>query len=274
MRRIAAGTAVTLLSMVTIAGPLATVGHAGSSSLRCAVPAPPAACSLLDDLAAQLAPIAPLVAPAAPSVAAAQGLAARSDQSGGVPTAEVVQVSQALLGQLAALPASVETLVGATRLGAVTGTLQSLVGQLTAPAPQQSSGGSAATPARSSGTSGLGTVSSGRSDTSSFGGSASTSASSSSSSPSSASVPDVPAGDPLTLSPLALPDFGFDQSFEPAVVAPAAASTEDVALAEAIDELSDESRAPELVVVAVLSLLLLGGAGVAQLQANRRQILD
>ena len=90
---------------------------------------------------------------------------------------------------------------------------------------------------------------------------------------SSAAVPDVPVGDPLSLGPLALPDFGFDRSFEPAFSAPSAEAAEEAAFAEAIDELSGQSRTTELAVVAVLSLLLLAGAGVAQIQAKRHEIL-
>jgi hypothetical protein len=167
----------------------------------------------------------------------------------------------------------VQTLVGATRLGDVTDTLHALVDVLTAPSVdnQQSSGGSTATPAKaSSSTSPLAPVGGARSSgTSSLGSSATTGGSTSSD-----EVPDVPVGDPLTLAPLALPDFGFDAAFEPVVTTDAAApASENVELA-ALADLDGDSRAAELAVVAILSVLLLAGAGVAQVQANRHEILD
>ena len=133
MRRTTAGIAVSLLAALAIGGPLG-VERATPLPPRCSArPAtPPAACALLDDLAGQLGPIAPLLgAPLAPLTGSAQGLAARSDQPAGVPTAEVVEVSEALLEQLgrcsragrrpsSAPPASAtltDTLAGAGRRG-------------------------------------------------------------------------------------------------------------------------------------------------------------
>lgn len=277
MRRTIAGTTASLLAALAIGGPLAPVGHTAPATLQCASSAPPAECALLDDLAGQLGPIAPLLGTVlAPLTGQAQGLAARSDQPAGVPTAEVVDVSGALLEELGTLPAPVKTLVGATRLGEVTDTLQAIVDGLTAPvapAPQQSAGGSAATPAKTAPSSSASTSSGGTraNGTSGLGSSAATGGSTSS-----ASVPDVPVGDPLSLAPLALPDFGFDPSFAPAatidVAAPSAEALEAAAVTDAIEH--GASRAAELAVVAVLSVLLLLGAAVAQLQANRHQIPD
>jgi hypothetical protein len=274
MHRRIAGTAASLFTALAIGAPLASAAYAAPSTVHCGSGATAAECQLLDDLASQLGPIAELLGTAAPATDQAQGLAARSDGAAGVPTAEVVSVSEALLDQLAGLPAPVQTLVGATRLGDVTDTLHALVGVLTAPGAddQQSSGESTPTPAKASTSSSpLAPVGGARSSsgTSSEGTSATTGASASSD-----EVPDVPVGDPFTLAPLALPDFGFDTSFEPVVATDAAApSSEKVELA-ALADLDGDSRAAELAVVAILSVMLLAGAGVAQLQANRHEIPD
>ena len=57
-------------------------------------------------------------------------------------------------------------------------------------------------------------------------------------------------------------------------VAPTPAAAEAAAYDEMMDALPDQGHGPELAVVVVLSLLLLAGAGVAQVQANRHQIPD
>jgi len=270
MRRTAAGFAVTLLAAVAIGGPLASGGHAATDTLRCATATPPSACALLDDLAAQVAPIATVLgAPLASLTGPAQELASRSDQPAGVPTAEVATISEALLGALGTLPGPVQVLVGQAKLTELTATLEALVDELTAPAGgQQAAETSQPTPATAT-TPAASSASPRTSDATSFGGVASTSGSSSS--PSSAGVPDVPVGDPLTLAPLALPDFGFSQTMEP-VAAPA--NEAELALAEAVDALPDQGRGAELAVVVVLSLLLIGAAGIAQLQQDRHTIPD
>jgi hypothetical protein len=270
MRRTIAGTALSLLAALAIGGPMAMAGHAGPATLQCAGPDTPE-CALLDDLAAQLGPVAPLLGTAlAPLTGDAQALAARSEQPAGVPTAEVVEVSEALLSQLGALPAPVQTLIGGTQLGALTETLQALVAELTAPVtgpPQQSAGGSTATPATTA-SSASAPVGSPRATESSraVGGSAAPGGSTSS-----AAVPSVPVGDPLALAPLSLPDFGFDPSFAPAADVDVATPS-DALEATAAGALGGGGRGAELAVVAVLSALLLAGAGVAQLQANRHRI--
>ncbi len=274
MRRRTAATAA-LFAALAIGGPLAGTAAAGPTTLRCAVAAPPAACAHLDDLAAGLAPVAPLLGSDLTAlVAPAQGFAARSDQPAGVPTAEVVGVSAALRDQLGSLPPAVQGLVGATVLGDLTGTLDALIAELTAPGTptQSASGTSKPTPAKTAPSTSAPAARS--TDTSSFGSSASTSPASPA--PSSDAVPDVPVGDPLTLAPLGLPDFGFDQTFEPAVEAsiesPALERSE--ALKDAVDAMAGGGRGAELAVVVVLSLLLIAGAGVAHLQAQRHTIPD
>ena len=270
MRRTIAGTAATVVTVLAIGAPLASAAHAAPATLECAGGGP-AACELLDDLAAQLGPVAPLLGPAlTPLTEEAQDLAVLSDQPGGVATADVVAISETLLDELEVLPAPVQSLVGAARLNEVTDTLEALVDTLTAVSnqDQESSSGSTPTPSRSTSSSGTSApVSSTRGADATAAGSAS-----SGESTSSAGVPDVPVGDPLALAPLDLPDFGFDPSFAPAVIDAAAPSSDEAALAVA-DPLGGEgSRTVELIVVAVLSLLLLSGAGIAQLQANRHQI--
>jgi hypothetical protein len=277
MRRTAARTAATFLAALVIGGPLAGTAAAGTATIRCAVASPPPACALLDDLAATLAPVAPILGTDLASlVGTAQGFPSRSDSASGVPVAEVASVSNALLDELRSLPASVSGLLGAAALGDLTGTLDALVGALAAPSGGQTAAGTSnPTPANTAPSSSA-PAAPRSSGTSSFGGSASTGGTSSS--PSSAAVPDVPVGDPLLLAPLALPDFGFSQTLEPVDVgdlspAPAADAAE-VALADAVDAMAGGGRGAELAVVVVLSLLLIAGAGVAQLQAQRHTIPD
>jgi len=275
MRRTAAGIAVSLLAALALGAPAASARPAGPATLRCGTPAPPEACELLDDLAAQLGPVNGLLGPVlAPLTGPALGFSGRSDQPAGVPTADVVRVSEDLLEQLDLLPGAVQGLLGPTQLGALTATLQSLVDELTAAATgeQESAGGSKPTTAktttpagpsaapRSGSTSGLG---------------ASTSTSRSPSPTSSATVPDVPVGDPLILAPLGLPDFGISQTFEPVmepIASEATRAAQEAAYAEAVDALPQQSRKAELAVVIVLSLLLIVGAGIAHLQQERHTI--
>ena len=275
MRRTIAGTAASLFAALAIGGPLASVGHSAPTTLHCPT-AGSAECALLDDLAEQLGPIAPLLGTVSSLAGEAQNLAALSQQPSGVSTAKVVDVSESLLAKLGALPGPVQTVVGAARLAEVTDTLEALVAKLTAPvapAPQTSSGGSTATPAKTAPapiapatTGGTRANDTGRAST----------APASGGSTSSARVPDVPVGDPLTLAPLALPEFGFDPSFAPGATAEVAAPSADAAKAAAITEAmaAGDSHLPEVAVVAILSALLLAAAGAAQLQANRHQIPD
>jgi hypothetical protein len=287
MRRTAAGIATLLLAAVAISGPLASVGQAGPATLKCGAGSPPAACALLDKLSAQLKPTAPLLGVGlADLTGPAQGFAARSDQPAGVPVAEVLTVATSLSKALGVLPGGVEALVGQTKLDGLNTTLTQLIGELSAPvAPvtggQQSAGTSKPTPAKVSPStpSSSSTSSAPRTSSSStLGGSASTP--SSSAAPSSATVPNVPVGDPLSLAPLGMPDFGFSQTFQPVtepLVTPAAltpAAVQDAALADAVGSLPHHNRRTELAVVVVLSLLLIAGAGIAQLQQNRHVIPD
>lgn len=273
MRRTTAATA-TLFAALAIAGPFTGSAAAGTATLHCAVASPPAACEHLEDLAGQLAPISGILGPdLAHLVTPAQGFAARSDQAAGVPIAEVVQVSTALDDQLGDLPRSVESLLGAALLGDLTGTLDALVAELTAPVTGSPSGAGTSKPTPAKTAPSTSSASSARSsDTSSFGASGATSGSSGQSASSDA-IPEVPVGDPLLLAPLALPDFGFDQSFAPAVEASIEGSAvESEVLADAVEAMSGDGRGAELAVVVVLSLLLIAGAGVAHLQAQRHTI--
>jgi hypothetical protein len=270
-RRLIAGTAVSLLAVLAIGGPMASAGRAGPSTLQCGAASPPPACALLDQLATQLGPIAPLLgAVLAPVTGEAQGLAGLSDQPAGVPTAQVLGVAQTLSDQLGALPEPLRTLVGTAQLAQVTDTLDALIATLTAPvAPQESASGSTATPAKTAPASSAAPVGGTRSSgATSFGG-----APAAGGAPSSATVPDVPVGDPLALAPLALPDFGFDPAFSPSegidLVVPSVETTR-AAVAEQLG--GNDGPGAELAVVAALSILLLAGAGIAQLQANRNQI--
>jgi hypothetical protein len=273
MRRTAAGTAATLFAALAIGGPLASAVSAAPTTLRCAVAEPSAACELLDDLSAQLAPVAPILGTdLAPLVSPAQGFAARSDSSTGVPTDEVLRVSSELLDGLDALPGRVEALLGTAVLGDLTGTLEALVAELSQPVAtdQEAAGTTKPTPAK---TAAPAPTTARSSDTTSFGASASTPTNGSGSAPSGSEVPDVPVGDPLRLSPLGMPDFAFEQS-QPAGTADVAPALDEaeIALAEAADALSGDGRGAELGVVVALSLLLIAGAGVAHLQSQRHTI--
>jgi len=280
MRRTAAGIAVILLSAVAISGPMASTGQAGPATLTCATSAPPAACALLDKLATQLKPVSPLLGVGlADLTGPAQGFAARSDQPAGVPVAEVVTVSKALNQALSVLPPGVEVLLGQTQLNALSSTLTKLVAELSAPLTggQQTAATSKPTPAKVSPSTSSSSSAPRSSSSSTLGGSASAPASSSS--PSSATVPNVPVGDPLSLAPLGMPDFGFSQTFQPVtepLVTDASLSPEavhDAALADAVASLPHHNGRTELGVVVVLSLLLIAGAGIAQLQQSRQHVI-
>lgn len=289
MRRTAAALATAILAAVVLTGPMATIGQAGpSSSVRCPG-ATTSACELLDQLAAQLAPLQPVLALAGPVVAqlapAVQGLAARADQPGGVPTAVVADQAQALLGQLDALPAPVRDLLPAAQLDGLTTTLEALVAELTEPVVggQKAEESSQPTPAATGGSSASpAPASSTAASPSSFGGSLSGDDSSGarrgSSSP---AIPDVPVGDTLTFAPLALPDFGFSPtvglgpSAEIASSTAADAAVDDAQLAlDAAMAGLPGSRGTEIGVVVVLSLLLLGAAFAAQAHKNAHTIPD
>lgn len=277
MRRLAAGITATFVAVVVVAGPLASTGQAAPTALRCATATPAPACALLDQLTAQLAPVAGLLpAPLAGLVTPAQGFAARADQPAGVPTAEVVQVSQGLLAQLAGLPDPVKGLLGPTALGAITGTLSALVDELTAPVTggQAAAGASKPTPAKTAPPAKPAPAPR-ATEAPTLGGSVA--GPSAGGAPSSASVPDVPVGQPLALAPLGMPDFRLSETMAPVAVnevAPAAApiTDADVALADAVSSLPDRGRGVELAVLVILSLLLIAGAGIAQVQQNRHTI--
>jgi hypothetical protein len=76
-----------------------------------------------------------------------------------------------------------------------------------------------------------------------------------------------------------MPDFGFSQTFQPVtepLVTDASLSPEavhDAALADAVASLPHHNGRTELGVVVVLSLLLIAGAGIAQLQQSRQHVI-
>jgi hypothetical protein len=276
MRRTAAALAVTLAASVALGGPLAMTSQAESTpTLHCATAAPPPACALLDDLAAALEPASPILGPAlAPLTVPAAGFAARSDQSAGVPVAEVLTTAQALLAALDALPAPVAGLLGPAGLDSLTTPLEGLVAELTAPVSggQQSAGTSKATPAKTSAAPAAPRSTSARTSTTSTSGSSKPSAPAPTSS---AKVPDVPVGDPLILAPLAMPDFEVANPALPVPAAPAPASAEVAQVAAeqaALDALGDSAAGAELAVVVALSILLLVGAGLAKVHQDRHVI--
>jgi hypothetical protein len=71
-----------------------------------------------------------------------------------------------------------------------------------------------------------------------------------------------------------MPDFAFTEGATATESADLAAPLDEaeLALAEAADALPGDGRGAELGVVVVLSLLLIAGAGVAHLQAQRHTI--
>ncbi len=281
MRRTAAALAATALTVVVLTGPLAMPGQAGPpSSLSCAGAATTPECVLLDQLAAQLAPLQPVLALAGPVLAqvapAAQNLAVLADQPGGVPTAAVRAQAQALLDQLNALPAPVRALLAAAQLDGLSTTLSALVTALAPVTGEQTAAESSRpTPAKTGGSTGAAPATSTSSGLPTLGGSlagpddrgAGTSR---------PAIPDVPVGDSLTLAPLALPDFGFSPTFESsAEVSPAATeAAADPVQAIAAEGLSGEGAGTEIGIVIVLSLMLLGAAFAAQTRQNRHTIPD
>ncbi|HEV8115133.1 MAG TPA: hypothetical protein VGP53_02765 [Acidimicrobiales bacterium] len=290
MRRTAAALATLVLAALAVVGPLAPVGQAAPGpTIHCGASATSPECALLDQLAGQLAPLAPVLALGGPVISelttATLGLAARADQPGGVPAAQVAAQAQALLDALAVLPQPVRSLLAAAQLDGLASTLEALIAETTAvpaaalapqaaapapPTPAAVASVPAPAPAVSPGL-----PSSGDSLSAVGSGEATRST------PSPA-IPDVPVGDPLTLAPLALPDFGFSPTvgLAPAadLASPAAASgaADGVQLAAeaAARRLPSRGDGPEVVVVVALSVLLLGAAFATQSRQNRHTIPD
>jgi hypothetical protein len=280
MRRSAAALAAAVLSTLVLTGPMAaSVQSAPAPAITCGAGATSTECQLLDQLAAQLAPLQPVLVLAGPVMAqvvpGAAGLAALSDQAGGVPVAQVTTQVQALLDQLDVLPAPVRDLLSAAKLDGLITTLEALLAEVTAPVtgvegeqgakptPAKTGGAAPAPAPRSSATS---------SGAPTLGGSLSASGSGLGTTADSPAIPDVPVGDSLTFAPLALPSFGFDPEF----VAPEeAAAVEDAPLQleqAAAASLPDGGAGTQVGVVVVLSLLLIGGAFAAQAHQNRHVI--
>jgi hypothetical protein len=284
MRRSAAALAAAVLTTLVLSGPLAaSVQSAPAPTITCGAGATSTECKLLDQLAAQLAPLQPVLVLAGPAMAqvipGAAGLAALSDQAGGVPVAQVTTQVQALLDQLDVLPAPVRNLLSAAKLDGLITTLESLLAEVTAPiAGAEAEQGAKPTPAKTGGSTApapapRSTATSSGAPT--LGGSLSAPESSlGASTAESPAIPDVPVGDSLTFAPLALPSFGFDTEF----VAPeetAAPVAEDAPLQleqAAADALPDGGAGTQVGVVVVLSLLLIGGAFAAQAHQNRHVI--
>jgi hypothetical protein len=278
MRRPATALAATLLAVVVVAGPWASVGHAaGSGSVECSGAATSPACPLLDQLAAQLAPVQPVLAVAGPVTAqlgpALSGLASRADQPGGVPTAEAAAQAQALLDQLSVLPAPVRDLLAVGQLDGLVATLEALVAALAAPVTgdQTASDAGSPTPAATGGSS---TRAAGPASpaTPSLGGSVSASGGSATPATSSPPIPDVPVGDSLTFAPLALPDFGFSPTvgLEPPGASQAVIDDVQQALNATAFDLAVAGDGSGAGVVIVVSLLLLAGAWAAKVHQARQ----
>lgn len=278
MRRPAAAVVATILASLALAGPMALLGHAASSSsLQCAGGATSPACPLLDQLAAQLAPVQPVLALAGPVTAqlapAVGGLAARADQPGGVPSVEAAGQAQALLDQLAVLPTPVRDLLAVAQLDGLVATLEALVSELAAPVTGEPSAAEAGspTPAATGGsTTGAAGPASPTSPTSrgSLSGADRGSAAAGTSSP---AIPDVPVGDSLTFAPLALPDFGFSPTVGLDPVAPEAviADVHHAVEAAALDPFR-AGEGTNVGLVLAVSLLLLGAAWAAQAHQARQ----
>jgi len=292
MRRTAAALATLTLVAVALAGPMVTFGSAAPAPIRCSGTSPSSACALLDQLAAQLGPMAPVLALGGPAVTeaatAVQALAGRADQPGGVPTAVVADQAQALLNQLAILPEPVRSLLTASKLDGLIVTLEALVAEVTAvtetaaapltgatPAPVAAA--PAPAPAAAPGAGPAPTA------LSSFGGSLSAAGTGEvTRTTSSPAIPDVPVGDPLTLAPLALPEFGFNPTIglgpaadaASALAAGGALDEAQLAVDEALGNLPSNGNGPEVAVVVVMSILLLGAAFASQAHQNRHTIPD
>ena len=285
MRRTAAAMATLTIAAVALTGPLAPLGQAAPGpTIQCAGSATPE-CVLLDQLAGQLAPLAPVFALGGPVVVqlttATQGLAGRADQPGGVPTAVVAAQAQALLDGLAVLPAPVRSLLAAAQLDGLTATLRALIAEATAaPAATVAPQAAASTqPTPAAVAPGPAPASRSSAGMPSLGGSLSATGSGDATrSTSSPTSPGVPAGDPFTFAPLALPDFGFSPTIGLAPAAdfasPAAASGAADGVQLAAAGLPNAGDGPEVVVVAVMSILLLGAAFATQAHQNRHTIPD
>jgi hypothetical protein len=283
MRRSAAALAAAALTTLVLTGPMAaTVQSAPAPAITCGAGATSTECQLLDQLAAQLAPLQPVLVLAGPVMAqvvpGAAGLAALSDQAGGVPVAQVTTQVQALLSQLDALPAPVRDLLSAAKLDGLVTTLEALLAEVTAPVtgvegeqgakptPAETGGAPAPAPRSTATSSGAPTLGG------SLSGSGSGLGASTTDSP---AIPDVPVGDSLTFAPLALPSFGFDPQFVAPEEAAAPTAADDAALSmeqAAADALPDGGPGTQVGVVVVLSLLLIGGAFAAQAHQNRHVI--
>lgn len=253
-----------LLGTAAVVGPLATAAHgAGPAAVRCPSSVRAEVCDLLDQAAAQIQPLQVVLAPAGADlgIVSLPSLAARPE---GVPTAVVLSRVTSVRDQIADLPAPLQSTPGLVQLvdslDALVGALTAPVGDEVAPASPERPTPAAPTPAPAS-------------RSTAYGGTE-TSAASPSAPVDSPAIPDVPVGDSLTLAPLSLPDFGFDQGFDepaPAVASatPATgAGTAELAYQTAADRLQQGSTGPE-VLVTVAAVVLLLGAAVA-LDARKR----
>jgi len=293
MRRTAAALATLTLVAVALAGPMVTFGSAAPAPIRCSGTSPSSECALLDQLAAQLGPMAPVLALGGPAVTeaatAVQTLASRADQPGGVPTAVVADEAQALLDQLAILPNPVRSLLTASKLDGLIATLETLIADVTAVSETAAAPLTGATPAPAAAAPAPAPAPSaaaaGPAPTAlpSFGESLSAAGTGEvTRTTSSPAIPDVPVGDPLTLAPLALPEFGFNPTIGLGPAADAASSLAasgavdeaQLAVDEALGNLPSNGNGPEIAVVVVMSILLLGAAIASQAHQNRHTIPD
>jgi len=282
MRRSAAALAAAVLTTLVLSGPMAaSVQSAPAPAITCGAAATSTECQLLDQLAAQLAPLQPILVLAGPAMAqvipGVTGLAALSDQAGGVPVAQVTTQVQALLDQLDVLPAPVRGLLSAAKLDGLITTLEALLAEVTAPiAGVEAEQGAKPTPAKTGGSAPAPAPRSSATSTGAptLGGSLSAPSSGlGASTADSPAIPDVPVGDSLTFAPLALPSFGFDTEFvAPEAAAPAAEDAPLLLEQAAADALPDGGAGTQVGVVVVLSLLLIGGAFAAQAHQNRHVI--
>lgn len=245
-----------LLGTAVVLGPFAGTGHgAAPTVVRCPSPESAEVCDLLDEAAALLGPLQTVLAPAGADLGVVNlpTLAARPE---GVAASVVLDQVTSVRDQLGDLPEPLRSTPGVVQLAEV---LDDLVGTLTAPADDQVAPASPERPTPASPTPGP------AGPTTSFGGTASSSGTTATPVDSPA-IPDVPVGDSLTLAPLALPDFGFDQDFEiPAAATELAAAAPVVDEAElafqaAADRLQEGSSGPEVLVTVAAVVLLLGTA--------------
>ena len=257
----------TLMSLALV-GPLASRAEAAPVEVvRCPSASSAVVCELLDQAVASLAPLQTVVAPAGADLGLVSlpGLAARPE---GVPAEVVLAQTTSLREQLAALPAPVR---GTPALEELARTLDALAAALVEPvagpvspaSPTHPTSAPAPSAPRSAPAAG-----------SSFGGAAS---SSEASAPvDRPAVPGVPTGDSLTLAPLALPDFGFDQGFTAApdaLDAPApSVRPAELALPTAADQLPEGSSATEVVATIAAVVLLVVAAVAVDLRKRTRTI--